>query len=695
MPTAPDSSGSQILRPQVDKHHEVNPLSPAVVCGLALFLAIPARSDDTKPPPSSAQDLTTFSLEQLLDIRVESAALHPQTLEDAPASVTVLTAEDIRKYGYRTLAEALASVRGFYGSYDRSYHSVGVRGFNLPGDYASRFLIMVNGHNMADHIFDSMLWLGVDFPVEMNLIKQIEIVRGPSSALYGSNGIFATINIVTKSPQEAGPPALTVDSGSFGEKKAQVTIAEPLGKGASLLFSGSVFNDSGESPLYFPQLGTPANNGGQALRMDSEKGYHFFANLVWHNWNVTAVLSDRDKIQPISWGPTIFNDRGTQLMESAGYVEAAYAREFAHGALEWRTYFNADHLRGRFDYPLDSPSGSLVEDNRTFSESDWIGSRLSYRFDVSRLGTFTVGAQSEIDLRAYQGSTDVEPVAMVFVNIDKRDKTLAFFVQDEKRLSPHLSLHLGARYDLSTYRKNFVSPRAALIYQPSDQWSYKFLFGRSFRNPSTFQLFYGDGFSAVANPDLHPESADTVEVDIERKLGRRMNLVGAGYSYWLNNFLEGVYTGAGLLQIQNRGKVHATGLEIEINGRPFPWLETTASYALQKATDYDADGVLENSPNHLAKLRFAVPLGRKFDASSSMQYYSSRRALAGAWVTPVYLADFTLTSKNLLPYFDIRLGIRNAFNRNYSDPIALTPLIDALPQPGRTVFVELIAHGAR
>src|SRR4029079_4807453 len=364
----------------------------AVVCGLGLFLAVPARSDDAKPSPASAQDLTTLSLEQLLDIRVESAALHPQTLEDAPASVTVLTAEDLRKYGYRTLGEALASVRGFYGAYDRSYHSVGLRGFNLPADYASRFLIMVNGHNMADHIFDSMLWFGVDFPIEMNLVKQIEIVRGPSSALYGSNGIFATINIVTKSPPEAGPPALTLDSGSFGEKKAQVMIAAPIRK-ANLLFSGSVFNNSGQSPLYFPQFNTPANNDGQALRMDSEKGYHIFANLIWRHWSITAVLSDRNKIQPISWGPTIFNDRGTQLMESAGYVEAAYARELAHGALEWRTYFNADHLSGRFDYPLDTPYGSLVEDNRTFSESDWIGTRLSYRFVVSHIGTLTGGTQ--------------------------------------------------------------------------------------------------------------------------------------------------------------------------------------------------------------------------------------------------------------------------------------------------------------
>src|ERR1700722_15325748 len=98
---------------------------------------------------------------------------------------------------------------------------------------------MVNGHNMADHIFDSMLWLGVDFPIDMNLIKQIEIVRGPSSALYGSNGIFATINIVTQSPKEPSPPTLIADIGNFGERKAQVSAAMPLGKRANLLLSAS------------------------------------------------------------------------------------------------------------------------------------------------------------------------------------------------------------------------------------------------------------------------------------------------------------------------------------------------------------------------------------------------------------------------------------------------------------------------
>ena len=226
----------------------------------------------------SHRNLDSLSLEELMQVKVEGAALHPQTLQDAPASVTVITAEDIRKYGYRTLGEALAGVRGFYVTNDRSYEAIGVRGFSLPGDYSSHLLVMVNGHNMADNIFNYMLYFENDFPIDMELIKQIEIIRGPASALYGSNAMFATINIITKSPEEVGSLSVTVETGSFGEKKGQIVATGSLG-GAKVMFSASVFNNAGESPLYFPAAQHSADNNGEAIDMTGEKGYHFFSTL--------------------------------------------------------------------------------------------------------------------------------------------------------------------------------------------------------------------------------------------------------------------------------------------------------------------------------------------------------------------------------------------------------------------------------
>ena len=120
---------------------------------------------------------------------------------------------------------------------------------------------------------------------------------------------------------------------------------------------------------------------------------------------------------------------------------------------------------------------------------------------------------------------------------------------------------------------------------------------------------------------------------------------------------------------------------------------TESSYSFERARDNSPGNILDNSPSQLAKLRFAVPLGHRFDVSSGMQYESARETVVdGVNVPPVYLADFTLTSKHLLRNFDVRLGLRNAFNKNYSDPVALNPLVNTVPEPGRSFFVELIAH---
>ena len=111
--------------------------------------------------------------------------------------MTIVTAGEIKRYGYRTLADILRSVRGFFVTYDRNYDYVGVRGFGRPGDYNSRVLLLVDGHRINDNVYDTAS-IGTEFPVDVDLIDRMEIIPGPSSSLYGNNAFFGVINIITR-----------------------------------------------------------------------------------------------------------------------------------------------------------------------------------------------------------------------------------------------------------------------------------------------------------------------------------------------------------------------------------------------------------------------------------------------------------------------------------------------------------------
>src|SRR6187200_3339680 len=131
------------------------PTALAVVA-LVVLCASTAWGQDATGTPDAPPDLSKLSLEQLVDLKIDSvygASAYLQKVTEGPSSVTIVTAEQIRRYGFRTLADVLRSVRGFYVTYDRNYSYVGVRGFSRPGDYNARILLLIDGHRLNDNVF--------------------------------------------------------------------------------------------------------------------------------------------------------------------------------------------------------------------------------------------------------------------------------------------------------------------------------------------------------------------------------------------------------------------------------------------------------------------------------------------------------------------------------------------------------------
>ena len=213
-------------------------------CALILTAGTARAGEPSTGARAESPDLTALNLEELMNIPVRAASGFEQRTAEAPSSVTILTRDDLRAFGYRTLADALSSVAGFYGSYDRTYHALGVRGFNRPGDFNMRTLVLINGVRVNDPIFNQGR-IGTDFSLDLDLIERIEVVRGPSSSLYGSSAFFAVINIVTREAKDVAPAEVAASAGSYNAFSGRLSLARVFGEKGSMLVSGSLLNSGG------------------------------------------------------------------------------------------------------------------------------------------------------------------------------------------------------------------------------------------------------------------------------------------------------------------------------------------------------------------------------------------------------------------------------------------------------------------
>ena len=291
------------------------------------FLLAPASAKDILPPKSV--DVTEIPLEALMNMEVPkvfAASKLEQKTTEAPASITIVTADQIKKYGYRTLADILASVPGYFVSYDRNYAFLGTRGVSL-GDFNSRVLLLVDGHRVNNNLTDSAP-IGHDFILDIDLIDRVEIIRGPGSVLYGNNAIFGVINVITRQGKQLNGTEVSGEYGSFDTYKARVTYGRLFTNGVHLMLSGTYSDSGGQDRLFYKEFNTPAQNNGVAQNLDGGSFESFFGSVGYGDFALEGAFINREKQNPTAQFSTTFNDPRLNTTDQQGYATLKYAHSF-------------------------------------------------------------------------------------------------------------------------------------------------------------------------------------------------------------------------------------------------------------------------------------------------------------------------------------------------------------------------------
>jgi outer membrane receptor for ferrienterochelin and colicins len=641
---------------------------------LAALCLLPAKAaGQTADSPSEGS-----SLDDLLDVKISGAAKYDQTARQAPASVTIITSEDIERYGYRTLADALMTVRGFFVSYDRNYTYVGVRGFSRPTDFNNRILLLLDGHTVNENVYGSA-FLGTDLPIELDVVDHIEIVRGPGSALYGTGAMLAVVNVVLKKGSALDGGRLAVGGGSYRRLQGSLSAGKELERGPDLLLSAFGADVNGQD-LFYPEYDSPETGDGVARGLDSDRSYGGLASATWGDFRLTGLWTSRDKGIPTGAYEIDFGDTAARTSDRRRFLDLRYESGVtANLLLTARVY--ADHYGYKGVYPYEILAFDGTDD-------DWYGGEVRARWDPLPNNRLTVGAEYRNDTRADYRNFDAETT---YFRGNFPFHVASFYLQDEFQVTASLALIAGLRHDDYSTAGSSTNPRAAIVFNPTPSSTAKLLYGRAFRAPNIYETRYEDPLSgAKGNPNLEPEQIETIEAVWEQRLSPSLFGTVSLYQSRISDLIDQTVDPAdGLMQFQNVGAARARGAELGLTARFAGGLSGYASYAYQKAEDDRSGAELTNSPDQAFKLGVSCPLVGPLRVSGELLYETGRRTVQDTHTGSYLLSNLTLSADGGRIPVRVLAQVRNLFDADYGTPGGFEHRQAEIAQDGRNYALRL------
>lgn len=655
---------------------------------------LPPLPETSQAESSNVAILAAVSAEE--DV-VVGAAKREQTLGNVASAVTVITADRIHRFGYRTVGEAVASVAGAYFEDTRIVATIGFRGINILGDFNTRVLVLVDGATVNEG-WGSFAGVGYGDLVAIDDIARIEVIRGPVSSVYGTNAFFGIINIVTRgateSPHAWGRISVNSIHGfTAAAGFAQGTVHQQL--------RGTI-----RTVTRFPEtLSVP--DVGDNLKGD---GSSAFAGSLAGSYNgtfaqVRAYRFRRDSpFAPYNGDPAVtppYQEYNSQLLVEAGHTEELSKRLTVVGRAYANVYEFYDHVLQYQAKPFDD-----YGDAKTF------GLELRGRYEaIPGLLGITAGSEANFNRtrsRSFTvGGTDA-------VEVPKDINIEGVYTELDGNFAPWLGYTIGARYDRNSVIDRRLSPRAALFISKPEKYGVKFLYAEGFRNPSAYEAFFHDDVTFAAPDHLTSETIRSFEVVGWAKPIGGLSTRISGF-YWdargiveqlpLANPLPGQEN---LIAFKNVGRIVTAGLEAEASYRNSSGWYGFAGGAYARVGSGEGDSAITynvvNSPAVTAAGGLSTPkIYGVAHLSTELTFISARltrNAMDGTRSenAPAWLGLNAVFYVPDLRGFDLTGGVRNILGTRdlmpapadydrYKSPNTVT--IPRIPGEGREIFLKL------
>lgn len=560
-------------------------------------------------PSASAQrmeDLMEVSLKDLMNATITSASKKEEKAFDAPSVITTITAKDIETFGGSSLYEILERSPGFYGlsSFVFRKNAIGLRG-DLPTHVNPRILFLINGRPFRESIFGGQnAGILTTFPIFS--IKQIEIIRGPGSVLYGSNAYVGVVNIITKDPDE---PELNVrgGGGSFGTSTLQIDGGTSVGNlkingGFNYLKStGWQFSDSTRTRGPNRQFGEN-DFGEDILAANLQLNYKGFSLSGFYGAN------DLGHITPTTSEPGIYKVR-------RAFIDLGYAGDVIPDVYSISANITYNNIHDEFDTGFMDGLSSV----RRPQANDYV-------FEVTNF--LTVNSKFEItvggSLYSLSGEWTTRDTTVIIPSYS--DRWFHGYLQADYKPTDWLKLVLGGQLNkVADLDLNFV-PRLAAIASFKSGFGAKIMYGQAFRAPYPVETDIFSPPILIGDPDLKPENISTFET----QLFYTKDKTRIAISYFNSNQTDLVSRipntdpSSGVsLTYTNLGELKSQGFEIEAKHSLTSTFYLDGSYSFQTNKDDNGNKNVSRLPQHMLKLGAALDVKGYMNLGVFNSFYSS------------------------------------------------------------------------